>query len=97
MAGDLAANTAYYSLAGVAGPEKAPAVGTALGLVAGAGALLLPGPMRLGRMPTSRTAVTAAMTVVWYLVGGLAAGLAYRAMAGRSAQPAGAQTETLAS
>jgi len=80
MAGDLASNTAYYSLVGAAGPDNAVAAGTLLGLAAGIGAVLLPGPLGLGEAPSARTPQTKAMTVAWYLAGGLAAGLAFRAL-----------------
>jgi hypothetical protein len=77
LVGDIAANTAYYSLIGLAKPENGVAVGTALGLAAGIGGVLLPGPMGLGTEPSARTPQTAAMTIAWYTLGGLAAGLAY--------------------
>jgi hypothetical protein len=72
LAGDLASNSAYYALAAVGGGN--PWVrGTALGLAAGAGALLLPRPMGLGDPPKSDRAANQVMTVAWYLIGGLAA------------------------
>jgi hypothetical protein len=80
--GEVASNTAYYSLVGMARPENAVAVGAALGLAAGLGAVLLPGPMGLGNEPSTRTPGTAAMTVAWYFAGGLVAGLAARAIGG---------------
>ncbi|MGA0555078.1 hypothetical protein ACO2Q8_00380 [Larkinella sp. VNQ87] len=72
LGGDLVANTVYYSLIGLASPRYALLTGTALGLAAGAGAVALPGPMGLGTAPSQRTTATAAMTVGWYLLGGLA-------------------------
>lgn len=77
LAGDLAANTAYYSLVGLGAPESAMARGAAIGLVAGVGAVVLPGPMGLGTEPGSRTAATGLMTVALYLTGGLVAGAAF--------------------
>ena len=76
--GEVASNTAYYSLVGMAKPENAVAVGAALGLAAGLGAVLLPGPMGLGEAPSTRTPGTTAMTIAWYLAGGLVAGLVAR-------------------
>ena len=73
MAGDLVANSLYYSLVGLAGKRWAWPAGAALGLGAGLGAVLLPGPLGLGRGPSGRTWQTKAMTVAWYLAGGLAA------------------------
>lgn len=78
MLGDVLSNTAYYSLIGTAKPENAYAVGTALGLAAGIGAVVLPGPMGLGEAPTNRTTATQLMTVGWYLLGGLITAAAYR-------------------
>ena len=77
LGGDLVSNALYYSLVGLAKPKHAVLAGTALGLAAGAGAVGLPGPMGLGTAPTSRTPATAAMTVGWYLIGGLATAGAY--------------------
>lgn len=76
LAGDIAANTLYYSLIGLGGKD-AWLAGPALGALAGIGAITLPGPLRLGEAPTERTPQTRAMTVVWYTAGGLVAALAY--------------------
>lgn len=78
IVGDVLSNTAYYSLIGTAKPEDAYAVGTALGLAAGVGAVVLPGPWGLGEAPTNRTTATKVMTVGWYLLGGLVTAAAFR-------------------
>ncbi|GAB3985402.1 hypothetical protein GCM10028807_00570 [Spirosoma daeguense] len=78
LGGDLISNALYYSLIGLAKPKQSLLVGTALGLAAGAGAVGLPGPMGLGSAPTSRTPATAAMTVAWYLIGGIATASVYQ-------------------
>jgi hypothetical protein len=83
LAADVASNALYYSAVGLGKPEHAPRNGGLLGLVAGVGAVLLPGPMGLGNAPTARTAATTAMTIGWYTVGGLVAGLVYRQLAQR--------------
>lgn len=80
---DLASNAAYYSLVG-ASPAHAAATGAALGLAAGAGAVLLPGPMGLGSAPANRTAPTQLLTVALYAVGGVVAGASYDAMTKRA-------------
>ena len=67
----------------VGGPKGALACGAALGLAAGVGAVALPEPLGLGGGPSARTDETKAMTVAWYLAGGLAAGLAYSLLAKR--------------
>jgi hypothetical protein len=82
LVGDLAANTAYYALVGVGDPDGAVGRGLLLGLAAGLGAVLLPGPLGLGTGPSRRTPRTAVMTVAWYALGGLVAGAAYRGLRG---------------
>ncbi|MCX6214357.1 hypothetical protein [Spirosoma sp.] len=77
LGGDVVSNTLYYSLIGLAKPENAVLTGAVLGLAAGVGAVALPGPMGLGTAPSSRTPATAAMTIGWYLVGGLVTAGAY--------------------
>ena len=77
LGGDVLSNTLYYSLIGLTKPENALVTGAALGLAAGVGAVALPGPMGLGTAPSQRTPATAAMTIGWYLVGGLATAGAY--------------------
>ena len=77
LAGDIASNSLYYSLVGVGSQEGALLRGVALGLAAGVGAVLLPGPLGLGSAPSARTPQTKAMTVGYYLAGGLAAGVVY--------------------
>ena len=44
LAGDLASNTAYFGVVGAGGRERAVALGAAVGLVAGVGAVVLPPP-----------------------------------------------------
>jgi hypothetical protein len=89
LAGDIVSNSLYYSLVGVGRPEAALLRGTILGLAAGAGAVLLPEPLGLGRAPSARTTKTKVMTVGWYLAGGIAAAISYRLLAGRAGTAAG--------
>lgn len=77
LAGDLFSNSLYYSMVSQGDVEGAPARGALLGLLAGIGAVTLPGPMGLGKAPSARSGSTAAMTVGLYLAGGLAAGIAH--------------------
>jgi hypothetical protein len=81
LAGDLVSNSLYYSLVGAGPARDGLRNGALLGLAAGLGAVFLPEPLGLGRQPTARAPATQAMTVAWYLVGGLAAGAAYSALA----------------
>jgi hypothetical protein len=73
MAGEVLSNGAYYALAGLY--PRPIAAGAMLGALAGAGAVLLPPKLGLGRRPTRRSGRTAAMAFGWYLAAGLAAGV----------------------
>lgn len=91
LAGDLASNALYYSLAAVGAPERALWRGGLLGLGAGATTVALPPLVGLGSRLQARTPQTAMLTVLWYLIGGLAAGATIRALAQadtQAAQPA---------
>jgi hypothetical protein len=83
LAGDLLSNGLFYALVGVAGARRAWWTGGTLGALAGAGAVALPPKLLLGWGPTRRTRPTQAMTVLWYLAGGLAAAGTYRRLAAR--------------
>jgi hypothetical protein len=83
LAGDLASNAAWYSLVGLGRPDRVWRRGLLLGLAAGAGAVLLPPILGLGRSPGTQTPKTQALTVAWYVIGGLAA-----AAAAKTASPA---------
>jgi hypothetical protein len=75
LAGDIVSNSLYYTLVSLGDPSPAQAYarGAALGVLAGLGAVLLPPALGLGRDPVQRTPRTAAMTIGWYTLGGLAA------------------------
>ena len=79
LVGDIVSNSLFYSLVGAGDREDALRNGALLGLDAGLCAVFLPEPLGLGRQPTERAPATQAMTVAWYLAGGLAAAAAYRA------------------
>ena len=78
LVGDILANSLYYSLVGLGDPKTALVRGALLGLAAGIGGVYLPGPMGLGNAPSARTPATKAMTIGWYLAGGIAAAAAYQ-------------------
>ena len=80
--GDVTSNALYYSLVGVS-PKQPLLTGAVLGALAGVGAVTLPGPMGLGEAPTTRTPSTVAMTIGWYLFGGLVTGVVYRTVSQR--------------
>lgn len=73
LGGDLVANSLYYSLVAAGRREGAWLRGAALGLAAGAGALLLPQRLGLGAPPRSFSIANQVMTIAWYTIGGLAA------------------------
>jgi hypothetical protein len=79
LAGDMLANTAYYSLIGAGDRGTVWSRGLALGLAAGLGAVVLPRHVGLGDPPNADRAATQLMTIAWYVIGGLAAAAAYAA------------------
>ena len=81
LAGELASNSAYYSLIGAGDRSHVWRRGAILGLLAGLGAAFLPPVLGLGQQPHRKTPVTQLMTVAWYLLGGLAAAAVYDAAA----------------
>lgn len=78
MLGDILSNGLYYTVVGSG--RHSLQRGFALGVAAGVGGVLLPGPMGLGEAPSNRTPQTQAMTVAWYTVGGLVAGAVAQAL-----------------
>jgi len=73
MAGDVAGNALYYSLAGVGKRRGTLLRGAVLGLSAGIGAVVLPKHLGLATAPSNRTVETKIMTVALYFFGGLVA------------------------
>lgn len=71
LAADVVSNAVYYSIVGYGKKKHLLARGAAYGLAAGVGALTLPKPMGLSNAPVTRTNTTKALTVAWYLLGGL--------------------------
>ena len=74
MIGDIISNAAYYSGA-AAIKNRAVLAGTGLGLLAGVGAVKLPGKMGLDASTTSATVSRKLITIGLYTFGGLLAGL----------------------
>ncbi|MCJ8164709.1 hypothetical protein MKJ04_07630 [Pontibacter sp. E15-1] len=71
LVGDIISNSLYYSLSGTG--NSAWWRGSVLGAAAGAGAVLLPGPLGLGEEPSNKTTETQVLAVGYYLLGGLVA------------------------
>lgn len=80
LAGDLASNALFYALVGFGGREGALWRGTTLGLLGGAGTVVLAPALGLGPQPGEKAPHTQWMTLLWYTLGGMAAGAAYRAL-----------------
>ena len=73
IASDISSNGLLYAF--VPGKTRAATLrrGLVMGLICGGSALLLPGPLGLGKQPGQRTPWTQLMTVLLYLLGGAAA------------------------
>ncbi|HEU4469444.1 MAG TPA: hypothetical protein VFR58_00045, partial [Flavisolibacter sp.] len=71
LAGDLVSNSLYYSLAGIGKERNAWIRGSLLGLAAGVGAVMLPGPMGLEERHSNRSVSTKVMTIGLYVAGAL--------------------------
>ncbi|MBE7173437.1 MAG: hypothetical protein INR73_22885 [Williamsia sp.] len=76
MAGDVAGNALYYSLAGAGNKKGVWLRGLLLGIAAGAGAVYLPGPLGLPERPSNRTTKTKLLALGLYAMGGLVAAAA---------------------
>jgi hypothetical protein len=75
LAGDILANSVFYSAAGIGDKDQVWLRGILLGLSAGIGGVLLPKPMGLNEDASNRTTKTKILTIGLYLVGGVVASL----------------------
>lgn len=73
LAGDLISNAFYYSLAAAGRKKYVIPKGTALGLLAGLGALFLPQQLGLNPVHSNKTLKTQLLTTTFYLFGGIVA------------------------
>jgi len=80
LAGDIVSNALYYSTIGTGKSKYIIARGLGLGMAAGIGALQLTEPLGLSDAPVTRTTQTKALTVAWYIFGGLVAALTIKAL-----------------
>jgi hypothetical protein len=69
LAGDLISNALYYSAAGIGKEKNVWVRSSLLGLAAGIGAVVLPGPLGLEEKHTNKSLTTKIMTVGLYVVG----------------------------
>jgi hypothetical protein len=83
MAGDIVANTLYYTLAALGKSKAATMRGGLLGLIAGIGGFVLPKHLRLNNAYSNRTPATRLMTTAIYTLGGLVSGKVLKALSTR--------------
>jgi hypothetical protein len=80
LAGDIVSNALYYSLSGLGKEKNIWIKSSLLGLTAGLGAVLLPGPLGLDEKHSNRTLSTKLMTVGLYVAGALVTTAAMKLM-----------------
>jgi hypothetical protein len=73
LAGDLISNTLYFGMAQGETKSKTLMRGALLGLGAGVGAVALAKPLGIDSNPKAQPAKTNALTIAYYLLGGLVA------------------------
>ena len=73
MAGDLLSNSLYFGLANGSTKKQTLLRGSLLGLGAGIGAVSLARPLGLDERAAHASVKTKAMTIAWYVIGGLVA------------------------
>lgn len=73
LAGDLVSNSLYYAMANTGNKKTTLLRGAMLGLGAGIGAVTLAKPLGLDERATNTSPETKAMTIAWYVLGGLVA------------------------
>lgn len=87
LAGDVLSNAIYYSFIGAGKKKNLWFRGLNYGLTAGLGALALTEPLGLKKKPITRTDKTKAMTVGYYVLGGLVAAVTMKALRSKPANP----------
>ena len=80
----MVSNGLFYSLIGIGRTKKLLLRGASLGLLAGLGAIILPEPFGLDDKPVAKMATTKVLTIGWYVVGGIVAGMVRRDLRSRS-------------
>jgi hypothetical protein len=73
LGGDLISNSLYYGMANAGDNKHTLMRGAVLGLSAGVSAISLAKPLGLDERVVSASAKTKALTIAWYLIGGLVA------------------------
>jgi len=78
LVSDVIANATYYSLIGKGKKKNLLLRGIVYGAVAGIGALKLTKPIGLDDQPVNKTNKTKAMTIGWYILGGVTTAIALK-------------------
>jgi hypothetical protein len=73
LGGDIISNSLYFAMAKGKTKEQTLIRGALLGLGAGLGALTIPQRIGLSSGPVTRSTKTKALTVAWYIIGGIIA------------------------
>jgi hypothetical protein len=73
LTGDLISNSLYYAMAQTGDKKSTLLRGALLGLGAGVGAISLAKPLGLDERAVAASTKTKALTIAWYVVGGLIA------------------------
>lgn len=73
LAGDLLSNSLYFGMASAGDKKQTLLRGALLGLGAGVGAITLAKPLGLDERVVTATPTRKALTVAWYVIGGLVA------------------------
>ena len=81
LAGDILSNSLYYALAGKGDEKNIWLKSSVLGLAAGIGAVILPGPLGLEEKHSARSTETKLMTIGLYVTGALVATAIMKLMA----------------
>jgi hypothetical protein len=81
LAGNLAAGAIFYALAATGRSPRPVRRGLWFGLLAGVGAVTLAPRLGLGHRPSDATVQTAGLTLAWYALGGVVAGMVARRLA----------------
>lgn len=77
---DVASNAMLYTLIGYGSQNNLLLKGALLGTLVGVATLTIPEQAGLNAEPIKKTDRTKLMTVAWYVIGGIAAGMAIKAM-----------------
>ena len=87
LAGDLLSNSLYFGMASAGNKNQTLLRGALLGLGAGVGAITLAKPLGLDQRDVSATTTTKALTVAWYVIGGLVAAAVINMLDGKKQEP----------